>query len=219
MNSIPDFKSYAELKIKEYEKLKSFSINDKKASKKIVITRDLLLEIKQDFKEEITRREQDIKFSKVEAKNLKNKLLKKYPWIEPLHKHNSSAIYWFKIKSPSRKFNDNVYIRVKDFRKKTKKWFSQVESSRFDKEKDVLYIGKVQSQLLNRFIQHIGLGHKSTTSLQMLHWATDLPDFELEYRFLPIEKKYFNLLEDIEVVMWNHHSPLLGQGKRMKKEE
>jgi len=213
MNATIDFKSHAERKIKEYEKLKLFTLNPDSFSEPIPITKDFLIQIQRDFDFYIKRRGESKKFTQKENKELKKLLVQTFPYLKPLDDHKSAAVYWFKINNPSVNFNKEIFEFSKNFRKDTGRWFTQVSEVRTTKETEFLYVGKVEAGLFNRFLQHIGLGHKFTTGLQMVHWATNLGALDLEYRFCPINIEYLEMLEDIEEVIWSNSRPLLGEGK------
>ncbi|HOZ88156.1 MAG TPA: hypothetical protein PL029_10370, partial [Bacteroidia bacterium] len=163
MNTAIDFKAHAERKIKEYEKLKSFSLSADLFSEPISITKDFLIRIQKDFDFYIKRRGEDIKFTTKENKELKSSLVEAFPYLKAVNDHKGAAVYWFKIQSPSINFNKEIFEFSKNFRKDTGRWFTQVSESRTIVETEFLYVGKVEAGLFNRFLQHIGLGHKFTT--------------------------------------------------------
>ena len=86
--------------------------------------------------------------------------------------------------------------------------------SRFNRQSEFLYVG-CSSNILKRFREHLGYGHRKTYSMQLAHWARDL-DLELEFicAEYPVDTSP-DAIQAIEDTLWDILLPMLGRrGKR-----
>jgi hypothetical protein len=111
--------------------------------------------------------------------------------------------------------NDKILNRFSSARDRKAGWWSKAKKV-VGKETEFLYVGKVEKNLHDRFIQHLGLGHKMTSSLKLCHWFSTLDDVELSFHYIKIDPEYLQHLEDIESVVWRKFNPLLGAEPRIK---
>lgn len=79
-----------------------------------------------------------------------------------------------------------------------------------------MYLGKVEKNLFDRFIQHLGLGHNMTSALKLCKWIDKMDFVDLEFQFLELDPKEVRYLEDIENVLWRKFNPLIGAEPRIK---
>ncbi len=75
-------------------------------------------------------------------------------------------------------------------------------------------MGKINSALENRFIQHIGLGHDYTTALKLQRWMSSLKNMKLTFQFLKLDESMKKYTDDIEKVLWEEFKPLLVESPR-----
>src|SRR5690606_31857303 len=119
------------------------------------------------------------------------------------------AIYWFKIKHLDKSNNKNLLEKFIKTRNPKNGWWSKPTKD-LENPTEYLYLGKVEKNLFNRFIQHLGLGHKMTSSLKLCQWINKVEFVNLEFQFLELDNKEVKYLEDIENVLWRKFNPLIG---------
>jgi hypothetical protein len=115
--------------------------------------------------------------------------LKKEDFKEEIEKlkeqKHKSAIYYFKIKK-NKIENKDILEKLVRFKEQHNKKYACPKTKKTDKESseiektEVLYCGSKKQNLHERLNQHLGFGAKSTYSLQLFHWATEL-NLELDF--------------------------------------
>lgn len=90
----------------------------------------------------------------------------------------------------------------KDLRRATARLPKEIANN----SSDVLYVGSVKSNFRKRFREHLGLGSKSTYSMQLKYWAPE--SLKLKCYFIEVEK---DLTTDLEVALAKKLRPLIGK--------
>jgi len=210
-----DFYTYSENRKSHYDKLSQFSISPDHISPGLILNKIFFENINRDFHDFFERRKTNIRLSKHESLAYKNQLNLIDEKIVDIYNHKGSAIYWFKISISGKASNDKILSRFSSVRDRKAGWWSKAKKVA-GKETEYLYVGKVEKNLHDRFIQHLGLGHKMTSSLKLRHWFLNLDGVELSFHYIKIDPEYFHHLEDIENVVWRKLNPLLGAEPRIK---
>ncbi|KAF0197137.1 MAG: hypothetical protein FD166_2096 [Bacteroidetes bacterium] len=133
-------------------------------------------------------------------------LLAKHPNLVAGRKY--PGIYYFKILN-DKIDNNNVIEALKHYKKLRERLCPKIENKR-SKDSKFLYCGSKRVDLFSRFLQHLGLGHKYTYSLQLLHWAKDL-GLLIEFNYCFLEKEQMHLTELIEASLTMAIKPLVGK--------
>lgn len=208
-----EFSQYIESRKKFYEQLAKIELHKKECCEPIELRKSVFNKINIDFLEFIKNRNSAEKIKRKDVNDAKQKLLSYFPEFKEIYDYKGAAVYWFKIKSLSLE-KDTLQI-LKSFEKAKKRnkkgWWSKMSSGR--EHTNYLYLGKVEKNLFDRFFQHIGLGHKQTSSLRICKWIT----CDLEFQFMKLEDVDKNYLEDIENFLWRKYKPLLGQEPNIKE--
>lgn len=210
-----DFIEYVQNRKMFYDKLSRFSIESENISSGIILSKSFFERINDEFQEFFERRKTNVRLSKSESSVYKNQFNLLDEKIIEIYNYKGSAIYWFKINFTGNSSNDKILNRFSNIKKRKSGWWSKANKIS-SKQTEYLYVGKVEKNLHDRFIQHIGLGHKMTSSLKLAQWFSTLENVELSFHFLKIDSEYFNHLEDIENVIWRKFNPLLGAEPRIK---
>ncbi|OWP74576.1 hypothetical protein, partial [Flavobacterium oreochromis] len=210
-----DFSEYIQQRIEFYESFKKIQINDLQFSSKIHISNNVFKNINLDFEDFILRRKQKERVSSEENKIFKEKLISLYPNFKEISNCDNPAIYWFKIKHINYSNNKKLLEKFIKKRKTKNGWWSKPTKD-LENLTEYLYLGKVEKNLFNRFIQHLGLGHKMTSSLKLNQWFNNIDSVDLEFQFLELNKEEIRYLEDIENFLWRTFNPLIGAEPRIK---
>ncbi|RVU90022.1 hypothetical protein EH230_03455 [Flavobacterium columnare] len=210
-----DFNEYIKQKIEFYESLKKIEINNEQFSSIINIENEIFKKINLDFEDFILRRKQKERLSAKENNDFKKKLISLYPDFKKISDCNNPAIYWFKIRHFEKSDNKKLLKKFVQARNPKNGWWSKPTKDN-ENLTEYLYLGKVEKNLFNRFIQHLGLGHKMTSSLKLCQWFNKLDAVDLEFQFLELNKEEVDYLEDIENILWRKLKPLIGAEPRIK---
>lgn len=213
-----DFKNYIHSRKLFYDKLESFNIVGNNISVPIILDQNFFEKLNSNLEHFLVRRGESNKFSKAENLEYKRLLKLHFPETTPIFENDLPTIYWFKINNSSNALNENIlrhYISSKE-QNKHKGWWAQASWGRLGSNTEYLYVGKMERGFQNRFIQHIGLGHRFTSSLKLQSWITSIPEISLSFQFLKVDIEMMPHLEDIENVIWNHLNPLLGASPKIK---
>ena len=139
-------------------------------------------------------------------------------WVELLEKEgitkDTSVLYYLKIKNGSTAANIQNIINTskKKYGSKSSKFQALPKVNFYDNPGNILYVGKTNSNFINRLRNHLGLVSAKTYSLQLMHWACKLNlELELYYAIMPIEKEEIRYLEQLESVLHYHLKPILGR--------
>lgn len=211
-----DFKNYSENRKLFYDKLADFKIQSESISDGIKLNKIFFDRINNEFQFFLERRKTKIRLSKNESINYKNQFNNLDEQIIEILNYKGPAIYWFRINHIGKFSNNKILNRFLSVKKRQSGWWSKA-SKNTGNETEYLYVGKVEKNLHDRFIQHIGLGHKMTSSLKLSQWFSSLDQTELTFHFIKIDVDYINHLEDIENVIWRKLNPLLGAEPRIKE--
>jgi hypothetical protein len=211
-----DFKQYTKNRISFYEKLSEYKLSQFEKSRTIVLKNILFKNLNSEFEDFFKRRSEKDRLSNQESKEFNDSLLEKYPDFKEIFEHNGPAIYWFKIIHSEKSTNTKVIKKFITNKKNKKGWWSK-PGKNLENNSEILYLGKVEKNLKNRYIQHLGLGHKMTSSLKLCQWMNQLENIDLEFQFIKIDKESKTYLEDIENVLWRNHNPLIGAEPRIKE--
>jgi hypothetical protein len=214
MISTLDFNTYVENRIKFYSKLNSFKVDKALLSAPIVIDSSFIRRLNSNFQDIVERRLKNEKFNKKSNLEYKERIRNVFPELVPILDHKDPAIYWFTINDPSGNVSEEIINEYSIIKKSGSGWWTKVDSKRKVITTDCLYLGKVEGALVNRFIQHIGIGHDFTTALKLQRWMGKIDKLQLTYQFLRVDSKMKPFLSDIEKVMWEKSNPLLGQKPR-----
>jgi len=210
-----NFKNYAAKRVEFYNKLSQFVIDENKISNPIELDQNFFRIIDTHFQQFLIRRKEKTRFTKAENIAYKQLIRNQYPEILPIFRHLGPAIYWFKINYSGDLTNKEILKCYSSAKEEGSGWWTQVNLAR-NNPTEILYLGKVETTLQNRFIQHIGLGHNFTTSLKLQRWMPSLVNMTVTFQFLAIDSSMKPYLEDIENVLWQQLKPLLGAAPRIK---
>ncbi|PXY40582.1 hypothetical protein DMB65_11765 [Flavobacterium cheongpyeongense] len=211
-----DFTTYVENKKIFYEKLSGFSILPDNISPGVKLDKLFFERMNNEFADFFERRKTNIRINKLESSAYKSHFNSLDEKIIEIYNYKGPAIYWFKIKLEGNSSNDKIINRFSSIRNQKSGWWSKAKKVA-GKQTEYLYVGKVERKLHDRFTQHMGLGHKMTSSLKLAQWFSTLENVELSFHFLKVDYEYFNYLEDIENVIWRKFNPLLGAEPRIKE--
>ena len=124
---------------------------------------------------------------------------------------NSPCVYFFEIAS-----DVSPQIIVKNILKVEGKIKPSIKS-RYPKDSNILYVGKVKSVLWGRIIMHLGF-HTNKKSkelsmvhgLQLFHWATSL-GLKLKLHVYEFEPEMADYMEVMERLFANELNPIIGR--------
>jgi hypothetical protein len=140
-------------------------------------------------------------------------------WIRKLSTtidFETPVLYYFKLLDGQDLMNiQSTVAKLKSKYSRRSKNYSalpKVNVQNYAEGNNILYVGKTNSNFLNRFRSHLGLASRTTYSLQLAHWACDMGiELELHYAPIQIEKVDLPFLEEMESVLHMHLKPLLGR--------
>lgn len=115
------------------------------------------------------------------------------------------CLYRWEITSP---YNANeIKQAIESLRKYTPRVLKNAET-----DDDTLYVGKVQSHIVGRVIQHLGYHlNQASHGLQLSDWAKPMNlKFKLHIIVLPKEKDIIDVEEIFENEFAKKHKPLIG---------
>lgn len=206
------YQDYADKKIIAYQKFKNFEIDEAKISKPISLNNNVFKTMATGFEDYIEKRKDNYRFKQSEIDAFKTKLLEDFPEFIDIKNCIGPAVYWFTINKTEANTSTRIIENVKKLRKETQRWVTQAKRSNHSNDSTFLYVGKVKTPgtLFNRFIQHLGLGHKLTSSLHLLHWITEFEKFYSDFYFYEVPNEYSEFVDDIENILWSQNKPLLG---------
>jgi len=93
--------------------------------------------------------------------------------FENLGKITGPVLYWFEILPPST--NEDVRNAISIYKHSNDSKSVPSLKSKFSRESNILYVGKVKRNFWGRVIQHLGFYKvKRTQGLQLYHWAKSL---------------------------------------------
>jgi len=217
-NSI-GFKGYTDARKSFYDKLSPVIIETSQISDPITIDSKFLQKLNTYFADVLKRRDDDNKMSRKESKEYKERLKEHFPEMLPVFEHNGPSVYWFQIDYSSGLTNEDIlkqYLSIRKDKSKPDGWWSRGKIQRKDIPTTVLYLGKVESGIHIRLINHIGLGHRFTSSLKLQKWMPGLQNMTLRFQFLKLDAEMKDYVEDIEKVLWDKYKPLLGAAPKIK---
>ena len=209
------FEEYIEKRIEFYENLKNIHIDESKYSSKIHLENSTFKDINNDFRYFFERRNQKERLTAKENKEFKEKLIFNFPNFKEIANCKNPTIYWFKIQHLEKSNNRKLLEKFIKVRNPKKGWWSKPTKD-LENITEYLYLGKVEKNLFDRFIQHLGLGHNMTSALKLCKWIDKMDFVDLEFQFLELDPKEVRYLEDIENVLWRKFNPLIGAEPRIK---
>lgn len=209
------FNEYIKKRIYFYENLKDVKIIEDQYSSIIHLENLTFKNINNEFAYFFERRNQKDRLTSKENKEFKEKLISIFPNFEEIADCKNPAIYWFKIKHLEKSNNRKLLEKFTKIRNPKNGWWSKPTKD-LENITEYLYLGKVEKNLFDRFIQHLGLGHKMTSSLKLCKWIDKMDFVDLEFQFLELDLKEVKYLEDIENVIWRKFNPLIGAEPRIK---
>jgi hypothetical protein len=209
-----NFNDYTSKRKDFYDTLSKFSVETSKISTPIEINQEFLNKINIHFGDVLKRRLEKNKFSNSENKQYKDLIKAHFPEVKPIFDHKGPTIYWFKINYSDGLTNEDILKNYTSVKKGGTGWWTKAHMARKTSPTDILYLGKIEAQFENRFIQHIGLGHNFTTALKLQRWMPNLKNMSLTFNFLKVDAQMKPYLEDIEKVLWEESKPLLGAEPR-----
>lgn len=210
-----NFDEYIEKKVKFYQNLSRVTINTEQYSLPVTLSNTLFKDINTDFSYFIARRKQKERLKAVEGREFREKLLHRFPLFSEIRDCSNPAIYWFKIKHLEKSNNKSLLKRFVKTRNPKNGWWSKPRKD-IENMTEYLYLGKVEKNLFDRFTQHLGFGHRMTSSLKLSQWIDKIDDIELEFQFLQLDTSEISYLQDIENVLWRKFDPLLGAEPHIK---
>ena len=210
-----DFEKYSEDRKKYYDILAEYKIDESQISQPLILDSNFFKKVNIEFEMFFERRKQKERLSKVESKDYKERFNQLNQDILNIYNHKGPAIYWFKIAHLDDSINAKIVKRFSHVKIRNSGWWSKANKFS-DNNTEYLYVGKVEKNLHDRFIQHIGLGHKMTSSLKLAHWFYSFEKTQLAFQFLKVDIKLKDYLEDIENVIWRQLNPLIGNEPRIK---
>lgn len=205
------FENYVTKRIEFYNILHEFTIDESMISNKVLINNELINTISENFNYDIVKRIRNEKFTKAENISFKTNFQSLFPETKEIFDHKAPAIYSFKILNCTSEIRKSIITNYIETKKSGTGWWSKADPMRAMIDSDILYIGKIQGALQNRFLQHLGLGHDYTTALKLQRWMNKIPLLELEFSFIKIDDRWKKHLTDIENVIWKHNNPIIGQ--------
>jgi len=212
-----DFERYSHSRISFYNRLSNFKISDADISEPILLDANFFEKIDTHLLYYINRRSEETKFTTQENREYKRIIKSEFPEVIPVFDHKGPTIYWFKINYANDISNEMILNQYGSKKNNKNGWWTKHDLRRKDASTNVLYLGKIEAALENRFLQHIGIGHNYTTALKLCKWLPDLKGLTLTFQFLKLNNEMKIYLEDIENVMWRELNPLMGASPRIKE--
>ncbi len=207
---------YVERKILFYKDLRKFHNENIEITSSITINKDFIKSLENDFADFLSLREKSNKIPRKESENFKNSLVAKFKKIRNIKDNsNKPTIYWFEIVNNSNLSNEKLYKKFVSSKKTGAGWWT-IENKNADLNSNILYLGKVEKNLFGRFLQHLGIGHKKTSSLKLRKWFNEFDDIDLEFKYIQFDEDILPYLEDFENIYWRYFQPLLGQEPKIK---
>ncbi len=77
----------------------------------------------------------------------------------------------------------------------------------------ILYVGSETKSFARRTVEHMGLAHKDTGGLQLLHWASD-SGIKLRLHYCKIDVKHVAAIRHVEAALAKHLNPVIGKIER-----
>lgn len=207
---------YINGKISFYNNLEKIYDESLEIVNSITINSKFLNLIETEFKDYLHIRDKTNKISFKENEKFKTDLINKFEELKLLKTNsNKPTIYWFEISTKSNFDNRKILKKFLTSKKVGAGWWTVGNINR-DFDTDLLYLGKVEKNLFGRFLQHLGIGHKKTSSLKLRKWFKEFDNVDLQFRYIQFEDSVLPYLEDFENIYWRHYQPLLGQEPRIK---
>ncbi|MGN6567134.1 MAG: hypothetical protein ACTHJ0_04240 [Flavipsychrobacter sp.] len=121
------------------------------------------------------------------------------------------TLYWFEIISSTD--SKAIYDELKNTKATTQRNFPAIKRGFCNWETNVLYVGKVKTNLKGRMLVHLGYYKNAMTQgLQLCYWAPKLNlKLKLHYIVMPVEFK--NLMELYERQIAIKFKPICGKHK------
>ena len=210
-----DFNQYSQGRKKFYDKLADFKIDYDNISQPIILDHIFFNKVNLEFKPFFERRKQKGRLSRIESENYKSQFNNLNAQLIDIYYYKGPAIYWFKITHAENSSNQKLLKKFSSARTNKPGWWSKAGRD-IESKTEYLYVGKVEKNLHDRLIQHIGLGHVMTSSLKLTHWFHSFEKTQLSFQYLKIEPEFIPYLEDIENVIWRQLNPLIGAEPRIK---
>jgi hypothetical protein len=139
-------------------------------------------------------------------------------WVEELQRmipnKSTPVLYYFTLSDAG--LTQTITSNINTYKTQAKesnnyRAFPKVNNKSVDLTQ-VLYVGKTNTNFVNRFQQHLGLKNPKTYSLQLLHWACALNvDLTLHYAPIALNSKDIRFLEQMESVLHEQLKPILGR--------
>lgn len=204
--------NYIAAKKNLYSKIEENYSNHPKISVPIKLNSEIFEKLRVDFSDYLAKRDRKDKFKQKEITAFKEDLVRLNPTFELVRNSMKPSVYWFTISSDDIKIREDIVKKLNIYKKDSDRWVTQALEKKTGTSTTTLYVGKVQygGTLFNRFIQHLGLGHKYTSSIHLLGWFKGIP-VDINYYFLEIEEPFYSLVDDIECVVAHLKKPLLGE--------
>ncbi|AFR36075.1 hypothetical protein [Riemerella anatipestifer] len=213
-NTIID--EYVNRKILFYKDLKKNYKENIKIHNSLIINKDFIKALEEEFSDFLKLRENSKKIPRKENETFKTNLIKRFDRIKEIKENsNKPTIYWFEIINKSNLSNEKIQKKFKSSKKANSGWWTVVNKGA-DIETKILYLGKVEKNLFGRFLQHLGIGHKKTSSLKLRKWFAQFEDIDLEFKYVQFDNDVLPYLEDLENIYWRYCKPLLGQEPKIK---
>ena len=211
-----NFKEYSNRKIEFYKRMSEIIFLESKYSIQIELDKDFFSISSEAFSEFIKERSTKTRLSKMDSKRFKEDFLAMFPKFNEIFSYDGPAVYWFTIVRSDNSDNSKIIKTFKSIREKKSSWWWSKPNINSNPNINILYLGKVESNLQMRFLQHLGFGHKKTSSLKLIHWFLEFPNTTLIYQFIKVEPEFKIYLDDIENVLWRELNPLLGAPPHLK---
>ena len=205
-----------ERKISFYNELERFHNENIEVTNSITINREFITTLEDNFSDFLRLREKSKRIPHAENENFKNSLTNKFEKVREIKNNNNKpTIYWFEIVNKSNTPNEKLYKKFVSSRKTGAGWWT-IGNKNANLSNNILYLGKVEKNLFGRFLQHLGIGHKKTSSLKLMKWFHQFENIDLEFKYIQFDEDILPYLEDFENIYWRHYQPLLGQEPRIK---
>lgn len=132
--------------------------------------------------------------------------------FDQLKQIKNPVLYWFEIDETKIIAEKVRSLYTEHLSKKSNRAISSYKKD-YDRNSKTLYVGKVKTDFLGRFITHLGY-HKSTQTagLQLFHWYNvldGLPALKLNY--MVFEREMEDLISILEIDLARELKPILGR--------
>ncbi|HPQ35644.1 MAG TPA: hypothetical protein PK563_14220 [Tenuifilaceae bacterium] len=119
------------------------------------------------------------------------------------------CLYFFEFKAG---LSETILAKYREYRLKDNLRNKSSIKSKPNTNTNILYVGKVKSNVGGRLSTHFGYANPQIGGLQLKHWAKDI-DLKLEVHLIIFHEDIGNFINPLELELTRALNPLIGNSK------